>query len=97
MEQDKFYRFTDTVRSRFRNGTGSHSTNFVPVSELSGPVHPIPVPLPAIVVAKKVYRNCPIMFPNRVTYVELLKVDMVSFDIVMGMDWMHAFFASIDN
>ena len=48
------------------------------------------------VVAKKVYRNCPIMLPNRVSYVDLVELDMLDFDIILGMDWLHACFASID-
>ena len=38
------------------------------------------------VVAKRVYRNCPIMFQNRVSYVELIVLDMIDFDIILGMD-----------
>ena len=34
------------------------------------------------VVAKRVYRNCPIMLPNRVTHVELVELDMVDFDVI---------------
>ena len=47
-------------------------------------------------VAKRVYTNCPIMFPNRVTHVELLKLDMVDFDVILGMDMLHNCFAFID-
>ena len=46
-------------------------------------------------VAKRMYRNCAIMFPNRVTYVELVELDIHDFDVIFGMDWLHAFFASI--
>ena len=45
---------------------------------------------------KGVYRNCPIMFPNRVSYVELVELDMLDFNVILGMDWFHACFASID-
>ena len=48
------------------------------------------------VIAKIVYRNCPIMFSNRVTYVELVEFDMVDYDVILGMNWLLAFFASID-
>ena len=48
------------------------------------------------VVAKRVYRNCPIMLPNRVSYVELVELDMLDFDVILGMNWLHACFASID-
>ncbi|TMW86704.1 hypothetical protein EJD97_020980 [Solanum chilense] len=49
-------------------------------------------PVGEAVVAKRVYRNCPIMFPNRVSYV--LELDMLDFDITLGKDWLHACFAS---
>ena len=48
------------------------------------------------VVSKIVYPNCPISLPNRVSYVDLLELDMNDFDIILGMDWLHACFASID-
>ena len=46
--------------------------------------------------AKIVYRNCPIIFPSNVTDVELVELDMVDFDVILGMDWLHACFPSID-
>ena len=44
---------------------------------------------------KRVYKNCPIMFPNRVSLVDLVELDMLDFDITLGMDWLHACFPSI--
>ena len=41
------------------------------------------------VVAKRVYRNCPIMFRYTVSYVELVELDMLNFDVILGMDWLH--------
>ena len=38
------------------------------------------------VVAKRVYINCLIMLPNGVTDVELVELDMVCFDVILGMD-----------
>ena len=46
-------------------------------------------------VVKRVYRNCPIKFPNRVTYAELSELDVVHFDVIMGMDWLQDCCASI--
>ena len=37
-------------------------------------------------VAKNVYGNCPIMLPNRVSYVELIELDMFDFDVISGTD-----------
>ena len=53
-------------------------------------------PVVESVVAKRVYRNCPIMLPNRVSYVDLVELDMLDFDVILGMDWLHACFSSID-
>ena len=47
------------------------------------------------VVAKRVYQNCPISLPNRVSYVDLVELDMSDFVIILGMDCLHACFASI--
>ena len=53
-------------------------------------------PLGESVFVKRVYRNFPIMFPKRVSYVDLVELDMLNFDIILGMDWLHACFACID-
>ena len=50
----------------------------------------VTTPVGDLVVAKRVYRNCPIMLPNRVTHVELVELDMVDFNIILGMDCLHA-------
>ena len=39
-----------------------------------------------LVVAKIVYRNFPIMLPNRVSYVDLVELDMLDFNIIFCMD-----------
>ena len=48
------------------------------------------------VVAKRVYTNCPIMLPKKVTYVELLQLYMLDFYVILGIDWLHACFASVN-
>ena len=40
-------------------------------------------------VENRVYRNCPIMFPNRGTPVDLVEIDMLDFNTILGMDWLH--------
>ena len=49
-----------------------------------------------LVVQKRVYKNCHTLLPNRVFFVDLVELDMLDFDIILGMDWLHACFASID-
>ena len=47
-------------------------------------------------VSKRVYGKCLVMLPNKVTLVDLVELYMFDFDIILGMDWLHACFASID-
>ena len=53
-------------------------------------------PVGESVVAKRVYRNCPIMFLNTVDHVELVELVMFDINVILGMDWWHACFASKD-
>ena len=50
----------------------------------------VTTPFGESVVAIGVYRSCPIMFPNRVSHVELVELDMVDFDILFVIDQLHA-------
>ena len=45
----------------------------------------VSTPVGESVVGKRVYRNHPIIFPNRVTYVELVQLDMFDFDVILVM------------
>ena len=48
------------------------------------------------VIAKQVYKKYPIIVFHRVIYADLIKLDMVDFDIILGVDWLHSCYASID-
>ena len=56
----------------------------------------VSTPVGDSMVAKRVYRNCPKILPNRVTHFELLEFDMYDFDVIFCMGLLHASFASID-
>ena len=45
---------------------------------------------------KKGVEKLSYMLPNRVTHVELVELNMRDFDVILGMDWLQACFASID-
>ena len=49
-----------------------------------------------LVVTKRVYKNYPIVLPNRVSHVDLVELKMFDFYIILGIDWLHACFSSID-
>ena len=55
----------------------------------------VTTPVVESVVSRRVCQNFRMMFPNRVTNVELVELDMVYFDVILGMDWLHYCFASI--
>ena len=53
-------------------------------------------PMGEPVVAKRVYRGCSVMIPNRVTLFDLVELEMFDFYIILGMYWHHDCFASLD-
>lgn len=55
----------------------------------------ISTPVGDSAVAKRVYRNCPIFLYHRVTWVDLVKLSMLGFDVILDMDWLNACYASI--
>ena len=59
----------------------------------------VSTPLGESVVTKRVYTNFPLILPNIVTQVELVEHDMIDFDSILGMHWLHDCFAFsfIDN
>ncbi|WMV25255.1 hypothetical protein MTR67_018640 [Solanum verrucosum] len=48
------------------------------------------------ILARRVYKNFPVSLPHRVTHVDLVKLDMLDFDVILGMDWLNSCCASID-
>ena len=48
------------------------------------------------VVSKQVYRDCPITVLHRLIFADLVELDMVDFDVIPGIDWLHSCYASID-
>ena len=48
------------------------------------------------VVSRRVYKGCPISLYNRVTLVDFVKHEMLDFHFILGMDWLHSCFASIN-
>ena len=45
---------------------------------------------------RKVYKQCPVFVMHKMIPCDLVELDMVDFDIILGMDWLHASYASID-
>ena len=45
---------------------------------------------------ERVYRDCPLTFLDRFTYADLIELTILDFDIILGMDWLHKLYATID-
>ena len=48
------------------------------------------------VIARRVYRNCPVIVSQNVTSADLVELEMVDFDVILGMDWLHSCYASVN-
>ncbi|KAF3652621.1 hypothetical protein FXO38_15996 [Capsicum annuum] len=48
------------------------------------------------VIARRVYRNCVVSILRRDTVVDLIELDMVDFDAILGMDWLYSCYAILD-
>ena len=53
-------------------------------------------PVGESIVASRVFRGCPISILKRVIPCDLVELEMVDFDIILGMDWLHSAYANID-
>ncbi|XP_070039402.1 uncharacterized protein [Nicotiana tomentosiformis] len=56
----------------------------------------VSTPIGDSVVVKRVYRGCIIVVHSRSTVEDLIELDMVEFDIIMGMDWLASCHANVD-
>ncbi|KAH0722658.1 hypothetical protein KY290_005316 [Solanum tuberosum] len=48
------------------------------------------------ILAERVYRDCPVSVKQKSTMADLIELDMEDFDVILGMDWHHACYASVD-
>ena len=56
----------------------------------------VSTPIGDPVIARRVYKNCPVTVSQKVTSADLVELEMVDFDIILGMDWLHSCYASVD-
>ena len=45
---------------------------------------------------ERLYRDCPIIIPDRLTYADLIELTMLDFDIILCIDWLYKCYATID-
>ncbi|KAG5574127.1 hypothetical protein H5410_063893 [Solanum commersonii] len=56
----------------------------------------VSTPVGESILTEQVYHDCVISINHRDTMVDLVELDMVDFDVILGIDWLHACYASID-
>ena len=56
----------------------------------------ISTPVGESVITKSVYRNCPISVFYKIIPCDLIELEMVDFDVILGIDWFYDNYASID-
>ncbi|XP_015057509.1 uncharacterized protein LOC107003724 [Solanum pennellii] len=64
-------------------------------SELIEPFE-VATPVGDFVIATRVYKNCSVVIYSRRTIVDLIELNMIEFDIIMGMDLLAACYANVD-
>ena len=56
----------------------------------------VSTPVGDLVIAWRIYRNCPVTVTQKVISTDLVELEMVDFDVILGMDWLHSCIALVD-
>ncbi|XP_060198164.1 uncharacterized protein LOC132627085 isoform X1 [Lycium barbarum] len=56
----------------------------------------VATPVGGSVIARQVYRDCSVIIYDRCTKADLVELDMLEFDVIMGMDWFASCYANVD-
>ncbi|KAH0669343.1 hypothetical protein KY285_023504 [Solanum tuberosum] len=70
--------------------------NFDVIPEQHSEPFSVSTPVGESILAERVYRDCPISINHKSTMADLIELGMVDFDVILGMDWLHACYASVD-
>ena len=71
-------------------------------SDIEGVCEPLDVPICVStpvgesLVVDRVYRGCVVVFEGRETQADLILLDMLDFDVILGMDWLSPYHAILD-
>ncbi|XP_070036114.1 uncharacterized protein [Nicotiana tomentosiformis] len=68
---------------------------FLPRDSSSAPVY-VSIPVGDSIVVDRVYRSCVVTIGSLETRVDLLHLDMVDIDVILGMDWLSPYHAILD-
>ena len=56
----------------------------------------VPKSLRTFLIARKVYKNYPIIVSQKVISTDLVELEMVDFDVILGIDLLHSYYDSVD-
>uniref|UniRef100_M1DZB8 Gag-pol polyprotein n=1 Tax=Solanum tuberosum TaxID=4113 RepID=M1DZB8_SOLTU len=56
----------------------------------------ISTPVDESIIARRVYRGCMVEIIDRQTSVDLVELEMVDFDVIMGIHWLASCYANVD-
>ena len=48
----------------------------------------VSTPVGKTIIARRVYRNCPIMISQKSMSADLVELEMTDFNVILGMDWL---------
>ena len=48
------------------------------------------------IIARRVNKNCPVRVLKKVTSIDQVELEMVDRDVILRMNWLHSFYASVD-
>ncbi|XP_070008863.1 uncharacterized protein [Nicotiana sylvestris] len=56
----------------------------------------ISTPVGDYLIASRVYRGCVIIIQDQETTTDLIELEMVDFDVIIGMDWLYKYYTILD-
>ncbi|XP_075074479.1 uncharacterized protein LOC142162073 [Nicotiana tabacum] len=56
----------------------------------------VPTPMGDPIIASHIYRGCVIIIKDQETIIDLIELEMIDFDVIMGMDWLYKCYALLD-
>ena len=56
----------------------------------------VATPIGESILAERVFRDCTVSILHKDTSADLVELDMIDFDVILGMDWLYACYATVD-
>ncbi|XP_055826339.1 uncharacterized protein LOC129894704 [Solanum dulcamara] len=56
----------------------------------------VATPVGDFIIARQTYKDCSVIICDRCTKADLVELDMIEFDVIMGMDWLASCYANVD-